>query len=87
MYEKRQTFYNTNRRIILFLTFLDNLSSSNPTYRDALDIGRQAEMYAHEENFKIAIEKYKSALTLLVPLLNSEPPGHRKTLLHEIVST
>lgn len=50
---------------------------------NALDIGRQAELYAYERTLETSMEKFKIALGILVPLLSNEPNGHRKNLLHQ----
>lgn len=51
----------------------------------ALEIGRQAELYSYEQNNSAALERYTSALKILVPLLPKEPVGHRKELLQKQV--
>lgn len=40
-----------------------------------MDIGRQAELYAHEKNYTTALDSFQSALGALVPLLQKEPKG------------
>lgn len=58
---------------------------STPTVQNALDIGRQAELYSYEHNFPLALESFKSALKVVVPLLEHEPNGTRKELLKQQV--
>ncbi|XP_063704865.1 serine/threonine-protein kinase ULK3 [Culicoides brevitarsis] len=57
-------------------------SKSSPAICHALDIGRQAELYAHEKNFTTALQSFQSALGSLVPLLQKEPKGPRRDMLH-----
>lgn len=60
------------------------LSSSSPAIRNALEIGRKGELYIFERNFKSALEAFKSALGELVPLLQTEPKGQRRDMMHQI---
>lgn len=53
---------------------------------DALEIGRSAQMYVSEGQYKLALEKFESSLGILVPLLATEPSGIRKELLYKQVS-
>uniref|UniRef100_A0A336MW35 Serine/threonine-protein kinase ULK3 n=1 Tax=Culicoides sonorensis TaxID=179676 RepID=A0A336MW35_CULSO len=66
---------------IRFQTLYNNCKSS-PAICHALDIGRQAELYAHEKNFTTALDSFQSALGGLVPLLQKEPKGPRRDMLH-----
>lgn len=59
-------------------------ASSRPI-QDALQIGRKAELYQREHNLEAAVDTFRSALSLLVPLLGSEPKGVRKDMLHKQV--
>lgn len=52
---------------------------------DALDIGEIAVQYLSEGNYIRALEKFQSSLSVLIKMLNREPPGHRRDLLHEQV--
>ncbi|XP_043669922.1 serine/threonine-protein kinase ULK3 isoform X1 [Vespula pensylvanica] len=61
------------------------LSKSTPNMADALDIGEIAVQYLSEGNYIRALEKFQSSLSVLVKMLNREPPGHRRDLLHEQV--
>lgn len=56
---------------------------SNPLMQNGLEIAQQAEYYAYERRLDIALETYKRALGILVPLLNDEVDGERKKLLHK----
>lgn len=52
---------------------------------DALEIGEAAEQYLAEGNYTLALEKFQSCLSILVPLLGKEPLGRRRELLHKQV--
>lgn len=58
------------------------MCTSSPNIQSGLDIGRQAELYLNEKNDMTAVDKMRTALGLLVPLLEAEPPGQRRDLLH-----
>ncbi|XP_062550588.1 serine/threonine-protein kinase ULK3 [Armigeres subalbatus] len=59
------------------------LASSSPDLKSALEIGRQAELYALENKLDTALESYKTVLGALMPLLAKEPRGSkRRDLLH-----
>lgn len=73
--------------IFEILFFIDSLCSSSPNIQNGLDIGRQAELYTYERRFDSALQSFTSALSILVPLLNSEPKGERRTLLYQQVRT
>uniref|UniRef100_A0A1A9VVF5 Serine/threonine-protein kinase ULK3 n=1 Tax=Glossina austeni TaxID=7395 RepID=A0A1A9VVF5_GLOAU len=60
---------------------LHALSHSSPALKTALDIGRQGELYLYEHKFQLALETFTSALGVMVPFLNKEPKGERRTLL------
>lgn len=64
-------------------TSLCQKCSSNPQMKTGLDIGTDAEYYAFERKLDVALEAYKRALSILVPLLSDEPEGERKKLLHK----
>ncbi|XP_055606037.1 serine/threonine-protein kinase ULK3 [Uranotaenia lowii] len=58
-------------------------ASSSPDLKNALEIGRQAELYARENKLDIALDSYKTVLGLLMPLLHAEPKNSgRRELLH-----
>ncbi|XP_058811239.1 serine/threonine-protein kinase ULK3-like, partial [Topomyia yanbarensis] len=60
------------------------LASSSPELKSALEIGRQAELYALENRLDVALESYKTVLGALMPLLTAEPRGSkRRELLHQ----
>ena len=61
---------------------LFNLCASNSKLQTGLEIAKAAEEYELEANYKVAQDKYKTALGILIPLLSEEPAGGRKTLLH-----
>jgi serine/threonine-protein kinase ULK/ATG1 len=60
---------------------------SNSELKNGLEIGVTAEYYAFEKKFEISLETYKRALSILVPLLNSEVDVERKKLLHKQILT
>lgn len=64
---------------------IDSLFSSTPQIQHALEIGRQAELYSYEQNHVAALDRYTSALNVLVPLLPQEPTGTRRDLLQKQV--
>ncbi|XP_014209923.1 serine/threonine-protein kinase ULK3 [Copidosoma floridanum] len=59
------------------------LGRSTANMLPALEIGDVAEQYLVEGNYELALEKFKSSLKVLVPLLKKEPPGRRKELLYK----
>ncbi|XP_012281826.1 serine/threonine-protein kinase ULK3 [Orussus abietinus] len=61
---------------------LRTLGKSTPAMVDGLEIGEVAEEYLAEGNYTLALEKFKSCLGILVPLLGKEPPGRRRDLLY-----
>lgn len=69
----------------VYFLFSDSLFASTRQVQDALEIGRQAELYSYEQNHVAALDRYTSALKVLVPLLPQEPPGTRKELLQKQV--
>lgn len=71
--------------LLLLLLLTDSLFASTPQVQHALDIGRQAELYSFEQNHSAALDRYTSALNVLVPLLRQEPSGIRKDLLQKQV--
>jgi len=74
-------FFNKN----IYYFFKDKLSKSTPAICNALEIGRQGDLYNYENKLEICLDNYKMALSILVPLLNNEPSGLRKDLLHQQV--
>lgn len=66
---------------------LFSMSHSSPCLKNALEMGRQAELYAYEKKFEAAFESFKSALSILVPFLSNEPVGDRKTLIIQQIDT
>ena len=61
---------------------LYKMCSSSPKLQNGLEIGQQAEFYTFEKKLDLSLINYKRALSYLVPLLNEEPKGERKDLLH-----
>jgi len=61
---------------------LVNLCSVTPQLKTALEIMQSAELYELEGQYKTALEKYQTALGMILPALNKEPKGHRKRTLH-----
>lgn len=61
------------------------LSKSTTNMVDALEIGEAAEQYLTEGSYALALEKFQSCLSVLVPLLGKEPAGRRRDLLHKQV--
>ncbi|XP_024880000.1 serine/threonine-protein kinase ULK3 [Temnothorax curvispinosus] len=61
------------------------LSKSTTSMVDALEIGEAAEQYLAEGSYALALEKFQSCLSVLVPLLGKEPIGRRRDLLHKQV--
>ena len=60
---------------------LVKLCSVTPQLKTALEIMQSAELYELEGQYPTALEKYQVALGMLLPALNKEPKGPRKTLL------
>ncbi|XP_075145445.1 unc-51 like kinase 3 homolog Aduk [Haematobia irritans] len=60
---------------------LYSLSHSSPSLKTGLDIGRQGELYLFERKYESALESFTAALGILVPFLNKEPKGDRRSLL------
>ncbi|CAG9808275.1 unnamed protein product [Chironomus riparius] len=56
---------------------------SNDQLKNGLEIGKSGEYYAYEHKLENALENFKRALTILVPLLNKETDSERKKLLHK----
>lgn len=49
---------------------------------NALEIGRQGELYAFEKNYKVALDNLTGSLSILIPLIQQEPLGTRRDMLH-----
>lgn len=47
----------------------------------ALEMGKVGYMYLAENKHTEALEKLKSALSISIPVMQTEPPGTRKELL------
>jgi serine/threonine-protein kinase ULK/ATG1 len=66
---------------------LYTLSSSSKEIREGLEAGRKAELYLYEKRLDVALESFKSALTMLMPQLTKEPKGQRRELLHQVIKS
>lgn len=73
---------NASSRTKKTFLFPDKLCASSPAVRHALDIGREAELFAGEKNYERALTSFKSALGSLMPLFQQEPKGNRRDLLY-----
>lgn len=71
-------------KLINSVPFSDPLTSSSPAIRSAIEIGRKGELYIFERNFALALKSFQGALSQLVPLLSTEPKGHRRNMLHQL---
>ncbi|XP_011314362.1 serine/threonine-protein kinase ULK3 isoform X2 [Fopius arisanus] len=62
------------------------LRTTSVPYRELpLEMGETGEQYLAEGSYDLALERLKSCLGILVPLINKEPPGRRRELLnHQI---
>ncbi len=63
-------------------TLTDQMCTSSQSLLNALEIGRQGELYAFEKNFKTGLEKLTGSLSILIPLIQQEPAGTRRDMLH-----
>lgn len=85
----RNAYHRSDSSMLLlhfhYISILDSLFASTPQVQHALEIGRQAELYSYEQNHTAALDRYTSALNVLVPLLPQEPSGIRKDLLQKQV--
>ncbi|KAJ8669070.1 hypothetical protein QAD02_000329 [Eretmocerus hayati] len=73
------------RNVAINFRELCSLSKSTPGMRDALEIGEVAEQYLAEGKYDLALEKFRSSLKVLVPLLGKEPHSRRRDLLSKQV--
>ncbi|KAK2587334.1 hypothetical protein KPH14_003051 [Odynerus spinipes] len=80
-----QRVQSLNRRPGFSFQELRALSKSTIGMADALEIGEVGEQYLAEGNYALALEKFQSSLSVLVPLLGKEPSGRRRDLLHKQV--
>ncbi|XP_071453893.1 serine/threonine-protein kinase ULK3 isoform X2 [Hetaerina americana] len=62
---------------------LEHMAVVTPSLATALDIGKYAEQYLLEGQYSLALEKFESALNIMIPILSQEPPGPRRELLHQ----
>jgi len=61
---------------------LVRLCSVTPQLKTGLEIMQSAELYELEGQYSVALDKYQTALGIILPALSKEPKGQRKTLLH-----
>ncbi len=73
--EKRNSTENTR------FEDLSKMCAMTPKLMTGLEIGRAAEEYELEGRFQASLDKYTSALGILLPLLGAEPSGERKKAL------
>lgn len=83
----RKFFYKCFIHIYFSINIIivDSVSSSTSALKNALEIGREAELYVYEGKYQNALDNYKLSLGKLVPLLSNEPKGQRRDLLHQQV--
>lgn len=62
---------------------LVKMSQNTPNLKTGVEIAQSAELYDFEGQHGTALDKYQSALGVLIPLLANEPKGDRKTLLNQ----
>lgn len=77
-----QTTQQTLPLTEMHIKTLYELSANTPKLATGLDIGTSAEMYLAEDRQSIALQKFRAALNILIPLLETEPIGPRRDLLH-----
>lgn len=65
---------------------LYEISKGTPRLRSGLEICRAARNYQLEGDISHAIDRYTAGLGVLMPLLQSEPRGQRRDLLHEAIT-
>jgi len=64
---------------------LNDLCKVTPGLRDGLEICSAARNYQLEGDLRQAIDRYTAGLGVLMPLLQTEPKGVRRDMLHEAV--
>lgn len=62
-----------------------SLANATPSLKTALEIGREGVQYDAEGAYSTAFDRYEAALQSIIPILNKEPKGRRKDLLHQQV--
>ncbi|XP_046640835.1 serine/threonine-protein kinase ULK3-like [Daphnia pulicaria] len=65
---------------------LRSLASATPNLASALEIGKEGVQYDSEGQHVIALERYKAALDVMIPMLRHESKGRRRDLLHQQVT-
>lgn len=64
---------------------LRDLAHVTPNIATGLDIGNTGQLYLAEGRNDLALEKLTTALSILIPLLQTEPAGPRKNMLYSQV--
>lgn len=64
---------------------LKDMAQATPSIATGLDIGNTGQLYLAEGRNDLALEKLTRALSILIPLLQAEPQGPRKTMLYSQV--
>lgn len=62
------------------------MCQSSQSLVNALEIGRQGELYAFEKNYKLALDNLTGSLSILIPLIQQEPAGIRRDMLHSMTN-
>jgi len=66
---------------------LRQLSRGTPGLSDGLEILATARNYLLEGDIQQAVDKYTAGISVLMPLLQNEPKGRRRELLHLVVTS
>lgn len=61
---------------------LTDMAQVTPNIATGLDIGNTGQLYLGEGRNEVALEKLTTALSILIPLLQTEPAGPRKNMLY-----
>ncbi|XP_037028807.1 serine/threonine-protein kinase ULK3-like isoform X2 [Bradysia coprophila] len=77
-----------NKKPLTAFTYikLHQMCTSSQSLLSALEIGRQGELYAFEKNYRLALENLTGSLSILIPLIQQEPPGTRREMLHAMTN-
>lgn len=62
------------------------MCQSSQSLVNALEIGRQGELYAFEKNYKLALDNLTGSLSILIPLIQQEPVGIRREMLRSMTN-
>jgi len=71
----------------LHFTELRQLSKGTPSLTDGLEIIGSARNYLLQGDLQQAVDKYTAGLSVLMPILQNEPTGRRRDLLHSCVTS